>query len=166
MARKNEARKQHTVTKQILREFVDDYDNDQGKLSVFEQVRRQRQLRTPGSGVFKTTFDAYAPNKTEGFWNQFETKFPRILTRIRNRDDAPFVGADADLIRDMVAVHWLRSRAIMNVRDTAGETVSAKLHARLMTEQRSALALEVMRRTGNADPSPTELADIGWRLIE
>lgn len=103
---------------------------------------------------------------TEGFWNKFESHFPRYLDQIKNREEFPCSGDGGDLLRDLIAIHWIRSWAIISVRDSAKRTVLKKIHQKNITERRLMIADIIEKRTGRANPSLLEIEKESSRLLE
>ena len=111
-------RNQHTVTKSVLKGFA----GPSGTLAVYNAEHRVRQLKSPGAGIFTTRFDTYDSRGAEERWNGLETNFPPALVKVRART-ALGDPATVSALKDLLALHWSRSRAIMISRDDAARTV-------------------------------------------
>ncbi|QWZ07816.1 DUF4238 domain-containing protein [Nocardioides panacis] len=154
------ARGQHTVTERLLKGFA----ADDGRLAVFDREFRQRRLRTPGAGIFTTNFDSWDSRGSEDRWNLFEVNFPAALARVKNRAalmDPPTV----DTLRDMLALHWLRSRGMVRAR---GQAVSRTFgsYRRDAPDTRPELLAEALRqRTGLVATSRSSLEWMADQMI-
>jgi hypothetical protein len=149
---------QHTVTKRILKEFT----NPQGQLAVYEREHGRRQIRTPGAGVFMTQFDRYDSRGAEERWNLFEKNFPAMLRAVRARtalDDPAIVST----IKDLLAVHWTRSRGIMAARAVMTERLVDESKQRMLTTRPDLLAQGLREETGLLPASGSALEWINDR---
>lgn len=145
------AGKQHTVTKRLLKEFSD----DQGRLAVYDRDRG-RQLRTPGAGIFTARFDTFDSRGTEDTWNRLETRFPAALSRVRTRtalQDASTVST----LKDILALHWARSPAIMEARERITNQVIEESKRLMLLRQPAMLAQGLRQAVGLVPASEAEL---------
>lgn len=116
-------------------------------LAVYHAGRHERQLKPPGAGIFKIKFDSYDSRGTEDFWNSFETNFPRALDTVRTRsvlDDAEAVS----ILKDLMAVHWARSTAIMIARNLAVDQIVQESKRTTLDQHPGKVARELRVRTG------------------
>lgn len=135
--------RQHTVTKSLLKAFSD----TTGNVAVYNAERHLRQLKPPGAGIFTTKFDSYDSRGSEDFWNSFETNFPRAMQKIRQRsalDDPDAVG----ILKDLMAVHWARSPAIMVARDLAVDAMVEGSKRKMLDEHPGMVSRALRERTG------------------
>lgn len=107
---------QHTVSKFLLKRFA-----DKGDVAVFDRRDGRRQRRSFGSGIFETTFDAHDPTRSEAMWGSVETQAGITIRRLES--GLPLKSDDGQTLRDLMAVHWARSRAIMTARDAITEGI-------------------------------------------
>lgn len=152
---------QHTVTKRVLKEFTD----QAGKLAVFDRAYRQRRRLSAGAGIFKTTFDSYDSRGTEDRWNLFETRFPDALQRVRDRTAASD-SRTIEVLRDMLALHWTRSRAMTKARKDASGRFFER-HRRLNPARHpDRLAAAFRQRTGLVASSQSEIEWMNEQIID
>ena len=108
--------RQHTVSKFLLKRFA-----DQGDVAVFDR-RDGRRRRLPfGSGILETKFDAHDPKGSGAMWGSVETRAGINIMRLEW--GLPLKSDDEQTLRDLMAVHWARSRAIMIARDAITEGI-------------------------------------------
>lgn len=134
-------RRQHTVTERILRGFA----SPRGQLAVFDKAYRQRRLHSPGANLFVTEFDTWDSRGAEARWNLFEDKFPDALERVAQHT-ALADPRTVETLRDLVALHWLRSRAMMVAREQAA-TRFFNSYRRSAPDTRAEMLAETMRQT-------------------
>jgi hypothetical protein len=148
------ADKQHTVTKRLLKEFSD----SQGQLAVYERGHRTRQLRTPGAGIFTAQFDAFDSRGAEALWNQLETRFPRALSRVEARSALQDT-TTVSTVKDILALHWARSRAIMEAREPITDQVIEDSKRHMLITRPDLLARGLKEEVGLV---PASQADLAW----
>ncbi len=136
-----------------------------GRLAVFDSAHRQRKLRSPGAGIFTTNFDSWDSQGAEERWNLFEVKFPATLARVEDRtasSDAATIG----VLKDMLALHWLRSRAMVEARNQAVER-SFERYRKLAPDARpDHLAAALQQETGLIATSRSALEWTVDRIIK
>jgi hypothetical protein len=133
------SRRQHTVTKSVLKRFTD----HDGRLTVFDGQRGMCSARTPGSGIFTVLFDSHDPRGAEERWNRVESKFPRLFRHLDSRtalDDPPSV----ETMREFLAMHWARSIGIMVARASVAQSVIEQ-SKRSLVERRPQLLAKALR---------------------
>ena len=138
---------QHLVTRQLLRGFAD----GRGQLAVLERPHMSRKLKTHGAGVFKAKFDAYDSQGAEDRWNKLESRFGPALAKVRARTAL----ADPEVVaslKDLLALHWARSRAIMVAREPLVAQLVAD-HKNDMLSERPDLLAQALRTEVGVDPT-------------
>lgn len=154
------ARGQHTVTERLLKGFA---AND-GRLAVFDREYRQRRLRSPGAGIFTTNFDSWGSRGSEDRWNLFEVNFPAALAGVKDRT-ALSDPATVDTLRDMLALHWLRSRGMVRARGQAVNRTFGRYRLDAPDTRRDFLAEALRQRTGLIATSRSSLEWMADKLI-
>lgn len=152
---------QHTVTERVLKEFTD----QDGKLAVFDRAYRQRRRFSPGAGIFKTTFDSYDSRGTEDRWNLFETRFPDALQRVHDRT-AVNNPRTVEVLRDMLALHWTRSRGMTKARQAASKRFFERHRRMNPARHPDRLAAAFRQRTGLIASSQTEIEWMNEQIID
>lgn len=155
------ARGQHTVTKRILKGFTD----ETGRVAVFDRAYGQRRLQNPGAGIFTTYFDSWDSRGAEERWNLFEVNFPAALSHVQDRTatlDVKTVG----VLKDMVALHWLRSRGMVDARNQAVERTFERYRQNALDMRPDQLAAAYKEQTGLFAASRSELELAMDRIIE
>lgn len=152
---------QHTVTARVLKEFAD----QDGKLAVFDGANRQRRLLSPGAGIFETSFDSYDSRGTEERWNLFETRFPAALQLVHDRTATNEPWA-VEVLKDMLALHWTRSRGMTKARDAAAGRFFARHRHTNPDVRPDRLAAAFLQRTGLIASSRSELEWMNDKIID
>lgn len=152
---------QHTVTKRVLKEFTD----QDGKLAVFDRAHQQRRRLSPGAGIFKTTFDSYDSRGTEDRWNRFETSFPEALQRVHDGTASNDLRT-AETLRDMLALHWTRSRGMTMSREAASRRFFERHRRTNPARNPDRLAEAFRQRTGLIPSSRAELEWMNEQIID
>lgn len=153
-------RGQHTVTARLLKGFAD----SDGRLAVFDREFGQRRRFSPGAGIFKTFFDSWDSHGAEGRWGLFENNFPVALTQVTART-ALGEPATVDTLRDMLALHWVRSRGMVKARDQAADRSFGRYQAEAPDARRRHLAEALRQRTGLVASSRSELEWVVDQMI-
>lgn len=110
-------------------------------------------------------FDSWDSRGAEERWNLFEVNFPAALSRVQDRTttlDVKTVG----VLKDMVALHWLRSRGIVEARHQAVERTFARYRKNASTMRPDLLAAAYKQQTGLVAASWSELELAVDRIIE
>ena len=109
--RQERTRKQHTVSRTILRRFVDDTS---GFLESFDLLHGSSNARSPGAVGFIPDFLAHDPSSAEERWQEIEDSVPLIYSAIENR---MLLENDEllSLAKDAVALHVVRSWTRLDV---------------------------------------------------
>lgn len=155
------ARGQHTVTKRVLKGFAD----SAGRLAVLDRAYGQRRLYSPGAGIFKTYFDTWDSRGAEERWNLFEVKFPAVLSHVKDRATTLDVETTS-VLKDMLALHWLRSRGMVEARNQAVERTFRRYRRTALDMRPDELAAAFRQRTGLIATSRSELELIMNRIID
>lgn len=154
-------RRQHTVTKSLLKQFAD----RQGKLAVYERRVGKRHLRSAGAGVFTMEFDTYDSRFAEDRWNVLENQFPKAFQAARNRSalqDAKIVAT----LKDMIALHWARSIAIMVARERMFGDLVEKHKRDMLTNRPDLVARALKAEVGIVATTSSALDWMNDRVYE
>jgi hypothetical protein len=143
---------QHTVSKFLLKRFA-----DKGDVAVFDRRYGRRQRRSFGSRIFETTFDAHDPKRSESMWGSVETRAGITIRRLES--GLPLKSDDEQTLRDLMAVHWARSRAIMTARDAITEGIVEDSKRKTLEARPHLLVQAYLTEVGLI---PTTSAQLEW----
>jgi hypothetical protein len=133
-------RRQHTVSRVVLRRFASDK-----RVSVYDRDRDAIYSKGPG-GIFQTYLDKHDPWSAEERWGKVEARIPWLYQVI---DDGRLLAepAAADVARDLVAMHWVRSPA-MRARSeiVRRQTVESRIQA--LAPETDLLAIGLRQEAG------------------
>lgn len=128
----NHVKKQHVISQVILRRFT--WDKPPGgvemaRLDVNRLDRRVRLLGTKACGKVDD-FIRYASKDAEEMWSRIENAFPAALAAADDGSilDKPHL---MEVIKDMLALHTVRSKEAPIIHQTAWEAVSGAIRDQL-----------------------------------
>jgi hypothetical protein len=99
-------RKQHTVSKALLREFT-----DKGQLIKYDLAYRKSYPRSPSAVGYHVDYVSVFPQEFENLWKRTEDRLPAAIAGIR-KPGWPGRHRDIDTIKEAVMVHFVRNRAL------------------------------------------------------
>lgn len=144
-------RRQHVVSRVVLRRFMADRT-----LSVHD--REVDSIYRKGlNGVFHDYLDRHDSWAAEQRWAVTEAHMPRVYDLIDQRavlDDADAI----ETLRDLLAVHWIRTPGIRALHRQLGAQVAARSRAKY-AQQPDFLVRAFTQRTGL---QPTGVASLEW----
>jgi Protein of unknown function (DUF4238) len=157
-------RRQHTVSKVVLKRFAAQSSNAANRLiTVLDRDRGTVDRVAPGHPVFKIDmFDAHDPRGAEARWQPIESK---LNDAYRAVEDRTILGKPEllELLSDLMALHWVRSPALRLASDrVTREVVSASMEA--MAHYPEMLGILHRRRTGLEPAGPEALRVENARL--
>lgn len=144
---------QHTVSQVVLRKFNSPIDK---KLMAFDRSTMRLNRRSPSSSFFVPDFVVHQPVATEELWGAVETKMPRAYAAIERRTALTDLVATKTL-KDLLAMHWVRSPATQVVSEHARKSVLEDSKVQ-MAKRPEVLARLFQQRTGFAPAGPESLA--------
>ncbi|MFE7529242.1 DUF4238 domain-containing protein [Kitasatospora sp. NPDC057542] len=140
---------QHVVSKVLLKRFAVD-DGIQGlrvqRFDLDHPHRHHQRRAVKGIGAVRD-FVPVASASLEVLWGQVENRLHTAAAAVERGnvfDDARHV----EVLKDFIALHWIRSHHYLDVYNRNVTTVRATLKHRLITEYSDALSQETFRRTG------------------
>jgi hypothetical protein len=151
-------RKQHVVSQVVLAAFAVD-----GEVEA-EDVRRPGRWRpkAPAAVGYVNDYARYDSAATEGLWQTVETRLRDVLDELRS-GRVPPRGSEAEAaIRDCIALHWARSKAVSAVSERLWEQVRRD-HMEEMAGCPDLLAAVYRARTGRT-AGPAELHETNESL--
>ncbi len=110
-ASQEKTRKQHTVSRTILRRFVEETS---GLLESFDLIHGGWNARSPGAVGVIRDFLAHDPSSAEERWQEIEDRVPLVYAAIESRT---LLNDDwlVSLAKDVVALHVVRSWTRLDV---------------------------------------------------
>lgn len=159
--------RQHLVSQVILKEFTVPNGSSGRQLRPFDldHPERHHKLKTTSSCGWAKDFVAFDSVSAEQLWGRIEARVPAALDAVRR--GTPFAGsAHADVLRDLIVLHYVRSYQYRKVHDAAYEQARAYLSVKLARSFREPLAREAFRETGLHITGRSALADYAYRYIE
>ncbi|CAL8973881.1 hypothetical protein CELL_01643 [Cellulomonas sp. T2.31MG-18] len=147
---------QHTVSRVVLRRFV------HGEvLSVYDRHKDAIYRKGPG-GVFRSNFDRFDWATAEQRWGAVESKMHavyKLLDERRALDNPDAV----ETLRDLVAMHWVRSSAMRAAHEQVAQRV---LNDRIrgLSSRPEILSVLLRQRTGLVAAGAAELDWINERV--
>ncbi len=136
--------KQHVVSQVVLSEFAVD-----GQLEV-EDVRQPGRWRpkSPAAVGYIKHFVQHDSASTEALWQTVETRLPSAIREVRS-GTAPTPGfVNESILRDCIALHWARSKAVKTQTDRSWLKVQAAHAEDLRTRRRPLLEAVYAARFG------------------
>ena len=122
-------RRQHLVSQVIVDRF-----SDQGNVMRFQLDPERIQARTPATCMYMPDFISAAPAEAERLWGLVESKLPEALDAV---DDGSILNSPSAIatLKDCLAVHVARSKAMAWTRGVALQRAAAQLKVEMMTKQ-------------------------------
>ncbi|UDY22924.1 DUF4238 domain-containing protein [Nocardioides sp. Kera G14] len=151
---------QHTVSRFLIKGFADKH----GQVAFYDRAA-SRHRRVPfGSRIFETVFDAHAPDETEMMWGRVETRAGHVLARLKEKPTLQ--PGDEEPLRDLIAVHWARSRGMMTARmNLTGQVVEQSITS-VLGQHLPMIATAYRNTFGEEATSAEELVDFTIQLHE
>jgi hypothetical protein len=146
-------RKQHVVSQVVLTAFAFD-----GKVEV-EDARRPGRWRSkaPAAIGYVNDYVRHDSAATEALWQTVETRLRDALDELRSGVLPPRGSAMEAAIRDCIAVHWARSKAVSAMSERLWKHVRRD-HMQQMARRPDVLAAVFRARTGRT-AGPAELQE-------
>ena len=151
---------QHTVSRFLIKGFADKH----GQVAFYDRAAARHRHIPFGSRIFETDFDSHDPDETEKMWGRVETRAGNVLARLKQQ--LTIDPGDEETLRDLIAVHWARSRAMMTARDrVTGQVVEQSITNVL--DRRLPIVEAAYRNTFGHEPASAEdLVDFTIQLHE
>lgn len=144
-------REQHTVSKVVLRRFAVNK-----KVSVYDRHSDSIYPKGPG-GIFRLhDFDGHEPLEAERRWGAVEQHMTRTYRLIDQRKVLGDPEA-VDVLRDLLAVHWVRSASMRVMQDRVFQQV-LDAHRGDWARRPDLLSAAYTQRTGLLPAGPGALA--------
>ena len=150
-------RKQHTVSRVVLRRFA-----WRERLAVYDRDKDVLGPKAPGGAFWTEHFDGHDPLGAEERAGAIESRIPKVLQQVDRRTVLDDRDAIAALI-DLMALHWARSPALR----LAHERIKAAViedSKHKYAGQDAVRGRAFTQRTGLHATSPSELAWINDKL--
>jgi len=145
---------QHTVSKFVLKQFA----NGDGTVAAYERATGRWRRHSFGARIFETTFDGHDPHRSEALWQGVETRAGLVLEHLNDRtvlEDATAVHT----VRELMAVHWARSRGLMTAREIVTDRVVEESKLNLLQTKPHLLADAYLAEVGLV---PTTQDQLEW----
>lgn len=148
----------------MSRFLIKGFADDQGRVAFFDRAA-DRHRRVPfGSRIFETLFDAHDPAETEKLWGRIESRAGEVLARLHGRPTLQ--PGDDETLRDLIAVHWARSRGMMTARMSITSQVAENSITNVL-DQHLTMVASAYRQTRGEDPATVQdLVDYTTQLHE
>jgi hypothetical protein len=140
---------QHLVSQVVLKEFTMPDGSSGRRLLAFDLHRPERhhKLRSTSGCGWAKDFVAFESASAEQLWGRIEGRVPAALDGIRR--GTPFADPDhAEVLRDLVVLHYVRSYQYRQVHTWAFERARANVGPNLVRKLPQQLAREAFRETG------------------
>ncbi|MFF9281114.1 DUF4238 domain-containing protein [Streptomyces griseosporeus] len=167
----NDARRvvrQHLVSQVLLKRFTMPGTRGSGwQLLPFDldHPDRNHKLKGPGGCGWIENFVNYDSSTAEAIWGRIEKRAPEAFAAVDS--GTPFDNPDhAEILRDMVALHLVRSHRYRDMHRDAFKTVRQDVLQGLMLNYSEQLCKEALRKTGLQLTGPQGLEAFADRLIE
>ncbi len=145
-------RRQHLVSQVIVDRF-----SDHGNVIRYELVPEKIQRRTPSTCMYMPHFISAAPAEAEKLWGTVENRLPEALAAVD--DGSVFARRDCvAALKDCLAVHVARSKAMAWTREEALERAAIQLKVEMMTKQPRWLLQRFRRKYG--------IVGVGFQALE
>ncbi|MFD8079493.1 DUF4238 domain-containing protein [Streptomyces sp. NPDC059718] len=141
--------RQHLVSQVVLKEFTLLNGSSGRQLLAFDLQYPERppRLRPPSRCGLARDFVAFDSASAEQLWGRIEERVPAALAAVRK--GTPFtVAAHAEVLRDLVVLHYVRSYKYRNVHLAAFERTRASVSARVAARLPQQLARAALLETG------------------
>jgi len=122
-------RRQHLVSRVIISRF-----SSQGHVAHLELDSGELEPRSPASCMYMPNFISAAPAEAEQLWSSVENRLPAALASV---DDGTILDRPQHVatLKDCVALHVARSKAMAWTREESLQRASSKLKAEIMATQ-------------------------------
>lgn len=141
--------RQHVVSKVVLKEFAILKGGSGLQLRAFDLDHPERgtRLRPPSRCGYAMDFVAFDSASAEELWGRTEAQVPAALAAVRR--GTPFADpAHAEVLRDLVVLHYVRSFHYRRVYERAFAKVRAEVGAQAAVRMPQQLKREALRKTG------------------
>jgi len=159
--------RQHLVSQVVLKEFTMPGRGSSGwRLLPFDlkYPERHHKLRPTSRCGWAKNFVAFESASAEQLWGRIEKRVPAALDAVHR--GTPFADpAHAEVLRDLVVLHYVRSYHYQKVHDGALERVRANVSVTLARKFPQQLAREAFRETGLHLTGPGALVAYAERYI-
>lgn len=122
-------RKQHVVSRVLLRQFAVDGDIEVSAVSYTQRWRR----RSPAAVGYVEHFVRSNAEEVEQVWAEVESRLAGAFADIDRGGSIEPGGATMEALLDCLALHWARSRRVRATVDRAWDDVRARSQADLAT---------------------------------
>ncbi|MHA6757387.1 DUF4238 domain-containing protein [Streptacidiphilus sp. PAMC 29251] len=157
---------QHVVSQVLLKRFaVDDGQGHRVQQFNLDQPDRHHQLKAIKSCGMVRDFVPFASASLEAVWGQVENLLP-VAAAAAVRGDVFDDDRHVEVLKDFIALHWIRSRYYRDHYRRIVTDSLAKIRSKLLTEKADALRKETFRRTGRHPIGPGGLLAAADELLQ
>jgi Protein of unknown function (DUF4238) len=153
---------QHTVSQVVLRSFTSRSSREplRGRIAVLDRRSGHINYRFPKRCFTHANFISVDAHITEQVWGRIESRIPAVRTRLEGRG-WPLDPQDEDVLRSIIALHWVRSSAVRLLHDRIAISKVAESKSRLLLEHPESVRRTLHKRTGILAAGPESL---DWML--
>src|ERR1035437_5063324 len=138
-------RKQHVISQVLLRRFV---DPALGRVQEFDlRSGRSHPAATAGVGYLEEFIRSADAVAAERRWHAMEQRLPRALSSV---DDRSLMSSPSDMatIRECFAIHWGRSRMVLEVHHRHREPAVVQARREIVEDNLDRLLAGITLRWG------------------
>ncbi|WP_155341408.1 DUF4238 domain-containing protein [Acrocarpospora corrugata] len=143
-------KKQHLVSKVLLKRFTaPDAKSGDMKLASFDldHPGARTQLKAPTEVGYRTDFVPVDSRSLEDLWGETERMVPAVLADI-DRGEPFALPGNADVLRNLIAIHLVRSHHYKAVHESSYLRTRQALRANMLGPRRELVQAEALRRMG------------------